>query len=74
MSLIPVEASVTRSENPVDIIERLAAFHDWSFDRDEEDEISISVAGGWADYSVAFTWLPEMEALETAMIETRGEA
>ena len=63
MSLSPVEATITRSENPVDVIERLAALNEWSFDRDDDDEISISVAGGWADYSVAFTWLPEMEAL-----------
>ena len=63
MSLSPVEATITRSENPVDVIERLAAVNEWSFDRDDDDEISISVAGGWTDYSVAFTWLPEMEAL-----------
>jgi len=25
--------------------------------------LSISVSGGWADYHVAFTWLPELEAL-----------
>ena len=66
MSLSPIEAEVARTENPVDIIERLAAMNDWSFDRDEEDEISISVAGGWTDYSVAFTWLQGMEALHVA--------
>ena len=66
MSLSSIEAEVTRTENPVDAIERLAALNDWSFDRDEEDEISISVAGGWADYSVAFTWLQDMEALHVA--------
>ena len=66
MSLSQIEAEVTRSENPVDIIERLAALNEWSFDRDEEDEISISVDGGWADYSIAFTWLQDMEALHVA--------
>lgn len=66
MSLSQFEAEVTRTENPVDIIERLAAHNAWSFDRDEEDEISISVDGGWTDYSIAFTWLPDMEALHVA--------
>ena len=61
MSLLPVDAS--RSEHPVDVVERIAAFHDWSFDRDDQDEISISVQGRWADYHIAFTWLPDMEAL-----------
>ena len=66
MSLSPIEADVARTENPVDAIERLAALNDWSFDRDDEDEISISVAGGWTDYSIAFTWLGDLEALHVA--------
>src|SRR6201996_2580951 len=66
MSLSQIEADTARVENPVDMIERLAAMNEWSFDRDEEDEISISVDGGWADYSIAFTWLSDMEALHVA--------
>ena len=66
MSLSQIEAEATRTENPVDIIERLAALHNWTFDRDEEDEISIAVSGGWADYNIAFTWLQDMEALHVA--------
>jgi hypothetical protein len=61
MSLLPVEPS--RAEHPVDVVERLASLRDWSFDRDEEDEISISVEGRAADYHVAFTWLSDLEAL-----------
>ena len=66
MSLSQIEAEAARTENPVDIIERLAALHNWTFDRDEEDEISIAVSGGWADYNIAFTWLQDMEALHVA--------
>jgi hypothetical protein len=61
MSLLPSE--VNRAEHPVDVVERIAAFHDWAFDRDDEDEISISVQGGFCDYHVAFTWLSDLEAL-----------
>ncbi len=61
MSLLPLEAS--RAEHPVDVVERIASLHDWAFDRDDEDEISISVQGGFADYHVAFTWLSDLEAL-----------
>ena len=64
MSLSQIE--VDRQENPVDLIERLAASNQWSFDRDEEDEISISVSGVWTDYNIAFTWLQDMEALHVA--------
>ena len=52
-----------RSEHPLDMVERLAASHDWSFDRADENEISISVEGSWCEYQIAFTWLEEMEAL-----------
>ncbi|WP_034995201.1 YbjN domain-containing protein [Beijerinckia mobilis] len=57
-----------RSEHPVDLIERLAAQHQWAFDRDGEDELSISVTGEWTDYNVAFTWLADMEALHIACV------
>ena len=60
------QIAVDRHENPVDLIERLAASNQWSFDRDEEDEISISVSGVWTDYNIAFTWLQDMEALHVA--------
>ena len=55
-----------RVEHPVDVVERLAHLKDWSFDREDPDEISICVAGGWADYNIAFTWLAQCEALHLA--------
>jgi hypothetical protein len=55
-----------RSEHPVDVVERLAAVNDWSFDRAETDEISIAVAGSFANYDVAFTWLPAIESLHVS--------
>jgi hypothetical protein len=60
------EAADERMEHPVDTIERIAALNDWAFERDEDDEISISVKGTWSDYHVAFTWLEDMEALHIA--------
>jgi len=55
-----------RVEHPVDVVERLASLKDWSFDRDDQDEISIGVSGAWAEYNVAFTWLAQCEALHLA--------
>lgn len=55
-----------RSEHPLDVVERLATIRDWSFDRADENEISVSVASAWTDYHIAFTWLDEMEALHIA--------
>ena len=33
--------------NPLDVVERLAAGNDWSFERASEDEITILVTGRW---------------------------
>ena len=55
-----------RSEHPLDVVERLAALRAWIFDRAETDEMSVSVAGRWTDYHVAFTWIEDVEALHVA--------
>jgi len=55
-----------RREHPVDVVERLAAVNEWTFDRAETDEISILVSGKFANYDVAFTWLPDMESLHVS--------
>jgi hypothetical protein len=65
MNLIETSAE-ERREHPVDVVERLAAVNDWAFDRAETDEISILVSGRFANYDVAFTWLPEIESLHVS--------
>jgi hypothetical protein len=49
--------------HPVDVVEHLAAGNGWAFEREQDDEICISVTGGWTDYHLAFTWLAGIEAL-----------
>ena len=65
MTFIETSAS-ERREHPVDVVERLAAVNEWTFDRAETDEISILVSGQFANYDVAFTWLPDMESLHVS--------
>jgi hypothetical protein len=60
------EHSEGHQHNPVDVVERLATTHDWSFARASDDEVTILVAGQWTDYQVSFTWMPEIEALHLA--------
>jgi hypothetical protein len=63
---LDLDAETERPSNPLDLVERLASLNDWSFDRDSDDELSVSVTGGWADYHVAITWLAEVESLHIA--------
>ncbi|MBX3513009.1 MAG: YbjN domain-containing protein [Xanthobacteraceae bacterium] len=52
--------------NPVDLVERLAAVNDWSFERSNESEITLSIKGRHTNYNVSFQWMDELEALHTA--------
>jgi hypothetical protein len=60
------DSAAGRSEHPLDLVERLASRNEWTFDREGEDEIAIAVKGAWAEYSVGFTWLEDLEALHVA--------
>ena len=57
---------IDRSEHPLDVVERLASLRDWIFDRAGTDEMSVSASGRWTDYHIAFTWIPEVEAVHVA--------
>ncbi len=64
MSLLELEPD--RTLHPVDIIEQIAAINDWEFERQDADEISISVRGSWGDYHVSFNWMEDLESLHIA--------
>ena len=55
-----------RKVHPVDIIEHIASINDWNFERQDDDEISISVRGAWSDYHVSFNWMADLESLHIA--------
>jgi hypothetical protein len=52
--------------NPVDLVERIAAGHDWATDRTATDELTLVVAGSWADYHVSLNWRDDLETLHLA--------
>ena len=55
-----------QNHNPVDVVERLAAGHEWAFARASDDEVTMLIAGRWTDYQVSFTWMLHIEALHLA--------
>ncbi|WP_439574530.1 YbjN domain-containing protein [Phreatobacter sp.] len=65
MSLIDVDTA-GRQNNPVDLVEDLAALNEWSFDRAGDDEITLSINGRWSDYHASFTWMDDIESLHLA--------
>ena len=60
------ELGYRRVSNPVDLIEQIANNQDWTFDRSDEDELTVVVAGSWADYHLSLNWRDDLETLHIA--------
>jgi hypothetical protein len=60
------EQGYDRVINPVDLVEQLAAAHDWATDRTSDDELTLVVGGSWTDYHVSINWRGDLEALHLA--------
>ena len=64
MSLL--EGTIDSKNNPLTVVEDIAAANDWAFERSGEDEITIVSKGDWTDYQLTFTWMGGLEALHLA--------
>ena len=64
MSLLEIEHD--SRANPIHIVEEIAALRDWSLEHSGDDEVSMLIKGEYADYQVAFTWMPDIESLHIA--------
>jgi hypothetical protein len=64
MSLL--EGIIDSRNNPLAVVEDVAADNNWSFERSGEDEVTIVSKGDWTDYQLSFTWMGEIEALHLA--------
>ena len=49
--------------HPIDIVETIAAHHDWDFDRIADDQIAMAVEGQWRTYSITLAWSDYDETL-----------
>ena len=49
--------------HPIDIVENIAAHHDWDFDRISDEQIAMAVQGQWRTYSITLAWSPYDETL-----------
>ena len=49
--------------HPIDIVETLAEYRDWDFDRITDDQIAMQVEGQWRTYSITLAWSAMDETL-----------
>ena len=52
--------------NPLSVVEDIAASNDLSFERSGEDEVTIVSKGRFTDYQISFTWMGQIDALHLA--------
>ena len=60
------EPAYGRVNNPVDLVEQVASNHDWAAERTHDDELTMTIAGTWADYHVSLNWRTDLESLHIA--------
>ncbi len=49
--------------HPIDIVENVAEFRQWDFDRVADDQIAMAVEGQWRTYSITLAWSEQDETL-----------
>ena len=64
MSLL--EGIIDSPNNPLAVVEDVAADNNLSFERSGEDEVTILSKCDWTDYQISFTWMGAIEALHLA--------
>jgi hypothetical protein len=65
-------ASPGSTNNPLDLIEEIAAANEWLFDRTSDEELVGQLNGRWSEYRLMFSWSQDMSALQmTCLIDVR---
>ena len=55
------------SLDPLEIVERVLTAENLVFDRTEEGEVAVTLAGDWRDYELWFAWRPEADCLQLCL-------
>ncbi len=58
-----VQAQITRSTNPIDVVEELVGANGWIFSRHSDIELMFEISGHWSGYQMYFLWQHDMGAL-----------
>jgi hypothetical protein len=66
MTGLAISEFETVNSNPVELVEQVAAAHDWLYERKSDDEIALEITGQWCDYRLYFSWIDDLYALHFA--------
>jgi hypothetical protein len=52
-----------RATNPLDVLEQIVIANEWMFERRSEGEMAAEAPGKWCNYTLFFSWAPEISAM-----------
>src|SRR5579863_7038176 len=53
--------------DPLDVVERVLAAENLTFDRTEDGDLAFTLRGDWGDYELWFAWRPEADCLQLCL-------
>ena len=59
----PSPRDIEPANNPIDLVEDIAAANAWAADRQNDDELAVQVTGQWCDLQLWFAWHAETRSL-----------
>ena len=63
----PEEDDSSIALDPLDVVERVLAAENLTFDRTEDGDLAFALAGDWKDYELWFAWRPEADCLQLCL-------
>ena len=63
---VSTEDVVSSADNPLDLVEDIVAANQWPFERNCDEELSVTVAGIWCDYHLGFSFNSALGGLQLA--------
>jgi hypothetical protein len=63
----PEEDDTLISLDPLDVVERVLAAENLSFDRTDDGDLAFTLTGDWKDFELWFAWRPEADCLQLCL-------
>ena len=63
----PEEDDTLIGFDPLDVVERVLAAENLSFDRTDDGDLAFALTGDWKDFELWFAWRPEADCLQLCL-------
>jgi hypothetical protein len=57
------ESTPIPTSNPLDVMEELVSANEWRYDRSNDEEMIVEIAGQWCEYRMFFVWQADLGAM-----------